>query len=267
VGASYPPWYDPSYWNAGLRARFELKPQLRAIATNALPLYDLLYPPLGGLIAAVLVLFRMGGTGWSRWRATAAHWYLLVVVQARYIAPFALLFWAAMLPGVSLPDSPMSRRLITTATVAAIATLAVSMIGTAACQRMKGCYGSAHPQWEVAEGLRQMGVRPGDKVASIGLPAVAYWARLGRVSVVAEIPEVAADTFWLADPSVQSQVIETIAKTGAKLIVADKVPPFVSPAGWRRIGKTDRYAYFLREDPQGLKAASAGRKGSQGGAG
>src|SRR5207253_10318081 len=135
---------------------------------NALSLFDLLFRPLGGLIVAILVLFRMGGRGSAGWRASTADWhllipaaaavamYLLVVVQARYIGPFVLLFWAAVLPGVSLPDSPPSRRLITAATVAAIAALGVNMAGTAGCQRMKGWYGSARPQWEVAEGLRQV---------------------------------------------------------------------------------------------------------------
>jgi hypothetical protein len=76
----------------------------------------------------------------------------------------------------------------------------------------------------------------------VGWTFDAYWARLARVSIVAEIPR--AQEFWGADPSVQAQAIGAIALTGAKVIVAVGAPPDL-PFGWRRIGRGSPVVYVL----------------------
>ena len=114
---------------------------------------------------------------------------------------------------------------------------------------MKGEDASAHPHWQVADGLNRLGVQPGDKVAVIGWGSfMSPWARLARVQIVAEIPHAGTfqegDKFWTANHSVKSEVINTLAKTGAKVIVA-QVPSSAPTIGWQRIGNTDYYAYLL----------------------
>jgi hypothetical protein len=39
IGGSYPPWYDPSYWNEGLTPHLDLSQQVRVMARNALLYY------------------------------------------------------------------------------------------------------------------------------------------------------------------------------------------------------------------------------------
>jgi hypothetical protein len=104
---------------------------------------------------------------------------------------------------------------------------------------------------QVAEELKRMGVHPGVKVASLSYSnnANVYWARLARVQIVAELFSGAfrtdEDDFWMADEAVKSRIIEAFAKAGADIIVASAVPTGASTEGWRRIGNTDFYVYFL----------------------
>jgi hypothetical protein len=100
--------------------------------------------------------------------------------------------------------------------------------------------------WEVATQLQRFGLREGDRVAYIGLSFGAYWARLSKVRIVAEIPSDEKDSFCKTDISTRSQVMDTFERIGAKLVVAEKLPPDIttSGSGWQRLGSTDYFAYI-----------------------
>jgi hypothetical protein len=115
-------------------------------------------------------------------------------------------------------------------------------------QLVRGTNPWPHLQYQVAEGLNRMGVGPGDKVACFGNSFKAFWARLARVKIVAEIPATQVANFWAADNSIKSQVIKTFITTGAKVIVVEKVPSVVSTRDWKRIGSTSYHAYMLPGD-------------------
>ena len=55
VGGTYPPWYDPSYWHAGVRTYFNLSQQLVAVARNLRRFGGVLWRYPGGI--AVLLCF------------------------------------------------------------------------------------------------------------------------------------------------------------------------------------------------------------------
>ena len=103
----------------------------------------------------------------------------------------------------------------------------------------------ANGLWQVADGLGQMGILPGDKAAFIGNGFHNSWARLARVQIVAEIPPGEVNNFWAADSLTKSQIIKTFAKTGAVIIVTETLPSSVSTTDWYRIGDTNYYAYIL----------------------
>ena len=102
-------------------------------------------------------------------------------------------------------------------------------------------------QWQVADGLQKMGMRPGDSVASVGNTMFAAWPRLARLRVVAEIPKTSAgdvERFWSANDEVRKQVLATLAGTGARVVVAEDAPSWATREGWRRLGNTNYLIYI-----------------------
>ena len=75
--------------------------------------------------------------------------------------------------------------------------------------------------------LAELGIRPGDKIAFIGDTFRAYWARLARVRIIAEITRKDAPTYWAADEALKARVMEAFAAAGAKAVVTDSLPPAV----------------------------------------
>jgi hypothetical protein len=109
----------------------------------------------------------------------------------------------------------------------------------------------AHPQntdYEIAEGLHNLGIQSGDKVAGFSRVAEAHWARLAGVRIVAEIPRGNEMIFWTAPPDFQRKVLEIVAGTGAKVIVTKDSPFSAINAGWTPLGRTGYYA--MRLPPQ-----------------
>jgi hypothetical protein len=120
---------------------------------------------------------------------------------------------------------------------------------------IKGESARPNPYWQIADGLKHMGIGPGDQVGFIGYgKGSGYWARLAKVQIIAEIttewPVVVEDDvtrFWHSDDEIKRGVIDAFAKTGAKAIVAEEWWSLgISYAGWQRIGDTNHFVYFLR---------------------
>jgi hypothetical protein len=107
--------------------------------------------------------------------------------------------------------------------------------------------------WEVAKELGGMGVRPGDKIASISYANVnnVKWARLARVQIIAEVyhrsydEEQERNDFWKADPSIQEQILQAFSSAGVHVVVSDEKPRGPGAAGWQLIGNTGYYVHFL----------------------
>ena len=118
-------------------------------------------------------------------------------------------------------------------------------------------YGNYHlvattaEQVAVAERLRTMGIEPGDHVALIGDGFdAAYWARLEKVTIVAEVPHNcetgdSATAFWNSGLNSEQTVLNVLKSTGAKAVIAD-TPPRVLPPGWASVGNTGHAVYFFR---------------------
>ncbi|MCK4261032.1 MAG: hypothetical protein KAX49_18800 [Halanaerobiales bacterium] len=266
IGGTYPAWYDPSYWHEGVVPHFDLRGQIRVLISNAKSYYHMFFCSLqSGLIIGALVLYFMGCRRWLVVKDIAKHWsllipaisalgiYLLIHVQSRYVGAFVVLLWLGIFSGVRLPDSRESKKIVTSVVFAMLLPIMISIslptapkVYSAICNLIKDGDASAHVQCQVASALKQMGVEPGDKVAFIGHSFSAYWARLARVRIVAEIPSRDVVNFWAADHLIKSRVIKTFAGTGAKVIVARDIQKCAPTNGWQRIGNTDYYAYILK---------------------
>lgn len=255
VSATYPPWYDPSYWNEGLRARFDWAEQLGALQTN-LREYLREFRSQIVLIVGVLVLLAMRPVGRTAFREYLAVWYLWVPalaafaiyglfwVEHRYVAQFFVLFWGAVLTLVRLPDGRDSRRLIrTVATI--VVTLASMQVAADFLRDVAGGYRETALQMQIAEDLEVKGVRAGEKIAVLDAQGGVEWQKLLRVSVVAEIPYPEDSKFWATDQATRTQIYQVLTRAGANFLIASEIPDWASARGWEKIGGTPAYVFHL----------------------
>ena len=97
-----------------------------------------------------------------------------------------------------------------------------------------------------------MGIEPGDHIALIGNGFSAYWARLEKVQIVADVPpgpdsEIhdSIAEFFYSSPDREQAVLSIMKSTGAKAVVTDSAPG-VLPPGWVPIGYTGHAVYFFQ---------------------
>ncbi len=275
IPATYSPWYDPSYWCEGTVAHFDLKRQIRVLGESMMGFYAVfINSPIGtAMLVGFLVLQLSSGRRVWSWIAQIKQWnilmpaiaalglYSLVHIETRYIGAFVVLIWLGLFTGILLSKDSKSTRVgsaVVVAVAALIMTVMVAKSIAPAYSTVSDVFkakDSAFSEYShVADGLARRGVKPGDRVGSIayGFAAGSFWARLAKVRIIAEItsgsnltPKEDVNIFWHSNAEVKRRVIEAFAKTGAKVIVANRVPAGVSDPGWERIGNTNHYVYFL----------------------
>jgi hypothetical protein len=264
VAGTYPIHYDPSYWYEGVASHFDLWGQLRSLGTGIRAFYELFFSNVQyGLFVGFLSLYLISRRRWLLMYDLIPYWcliipamaglgiYSLINVQGRYIAAFMVLLWLGLFSSLRLSNSQESKTSIACVTLVLLVMMVLTVTASSAREAFATTHSmiagedvSAHEQWQVAEGLRQMGVQPGDKVAVIGNSFRAFWAHLAALHIVAEISGGDAITFWAADAPVKKVAIDTLARTGARAIVAENPPLRVEPT-WQKIRNTDYYAYLL----------------------
>jgi hypothetical protein len=252
---TYPPWEDPSYWNEGLRARFDLAEE-RAALKKSLGEYLRAVRSQGVLVAGILVLLAMRRSRWAIAEEFLAGWYLwipalaafalygAVWVEGRYVSPFLVLLWGAILTLVRVPEHENGRRLIPAVVTIVVALMSIQLAVNFARDIVQARK-EAKLQMNIAEGLSARGVFPGEKVAVVDAELGDEWQKLLRVSVVAEIPYGEDHKFWAAPPAQRLQIYEALEKAGAQVLIAPTVPDGASTVGWERIREAPVYFYDL----------------------
>ena len=259
IAGTYPPLYDPSYWYEGVTLHFDLADQVRIVASGV-GIY------LRFLVGGLVILFYVLRKRWLSFEGMRRHWslivpaasafgmYALVHVEPRYVAPFATLFWFAVLAGLRVPVSQQARRSLARLTTTSLL-LVMTSLGASTAWMLSENWdaflswrdSSPHLHWRIARGLEGIGVRPGDRVGFIGDSRAAYWARLARVRIVADIPAGHAESFWMAEEKIQSRALNTFAAVGVVAVVAEKVPHTVPKMGWLKLAGTDHFVSFLKK--------------------
>lgn len=238
--------------------------------------YDLDYSygqTIGALLTlfCVMVLANVGRA--SVVPGIARHWFVLVPIGAvlgayallhvdgRYIGAYVVVLWMTLFRSITVPHSEESKRLsVALLAAAALITVITLALGTGPAVWHAARYfvtgnarvsflQSGYTNWKVATYLHDAGLRAGDRVGSVGWTYSAYWARMARVHIVAEVPEEAggAKAFWSSSPEKKAVVMQLFRDVGAKAAVArEGVPSGSAPENWRRIGDTDYYVYVLQ---------------------
>lgn len=269
VGGTYPLAFNPGYWTRGLSPRVNAPDQLRALAAGMVYYFDLFLRVQGGFVAVVGLLLWLGARRRPRpgaegalvlWAAGGIGLYALVYTEARYVAPFIVILWAALLALVRLGGQAGARELARPALIVLSGLVWINIVsfnlagaagvlgvplpgGRPGDGRFSG--GSRAPHVEIAHELRRLGLTPGARVGVVGDAFEAYWARLGRLRIVADIPPEDVPLFWHADEAGQARVVEAFRAAGAAAIVAE-LPQAIVPAGWQRVGSTPLGAYLVR---------------------
>ena len=263
IAATYPPWFDPTYWYAGVKPRLELGRQL-AVAGTYLRFAGLLLLFAPGVFLSVLAVYY-GSSIARAARASAAAWrlavpclatialYSLVYIDTRYVAG-SLLVLSLVVLSCTLPWV-VSRRWLAVVRYGA----AVTCLLFCSLLPLRVVYKFTHPQApgytdqqsRIAEEMRDLGLRRGDSIAYIGISANAYWALLSGVTISAEIP-VSFDRngridnyvldnysnlerFWGASPVERDSVLALLHDVGVRAVVADVVPAGADVTGWHRM--------------------------------
>jgi hypothetical protein len=267
IGGTYPLFYDPVYWYRGLNAKLDLGRQLGALVRNVEVYVELFAGRQGGVLALTLLLLWLArGPCRPRWELLGVAlaglgMYAQILVAPRYIAAFLVLLWAGALAGVRLPDSPANRRIL--AACGTLLTLSLTLdLGLTSWHNVRGLVGiprsadidstalvaagapetpaiGATPRpSEVAEVLLAQGLERGDAIGFVGYSFDAYWARLARLRIVAEVVPAEAGRFFGAGPERRAQILRAFAAAGAKAVVVDGVPGETVIDGCDPVGRT-----------------------------
>jgi hypothetical protein len=274
IAGTYPLWYDPAYWYAGATPRFDLKQQISKVEESIevyLNEFGNSFQPL--LLGGLLLLSLSGGfsTGAATLRSFMREWplwmpslvglglYTAVNVQIRYVAPFLVVLWLAVIAAVRIGG----RLRPNGCNVATAVLVAVALIPTVTHTVHDVMHKQIHPefdsavQWRSVEAMRSLGIGPGDAIGVIGDGFSAVrWAHLAGVRIIAELPDRRGQEqflyvntcaeFWEASPEERKHILALFGEAGAKAVFAGDAPPWSVAAGWHPLGDRNRAAFVFR---------------------
>jgi hypothetical protein len=97
---------------------------------------------------------------------------------------------------------------------------------------------------QVALALRSAGIQPGAPVASGERGFNAYWARLARVRIVAEVSGFEGPAILETDQQARAATQRALLAQDVRALVARGWPALTGDPAWQRVGDTD-YFYVL----------------------
>ena len=186
VPATYPLWFDPSYWSQGMQATFNLKQQIAALGVT-LTTYIEMFMQVSVLIASAILFFATSPRHTLKltrhnfwmvaWPLSALALFAPVHVEARYVAGFMILFWIGIL-SIGLH----STRIVSRGAVVAIVgiTLMIPPAFRLALAGGRSVSAFLHPmptlEVTAARALRNLGLHEGDGILVVGETFEPYYA-------------------------------------------------------------------------------------------
>jgi hypothetical protein len=259
---TYPVWYAPAYWYAGLDSSMHpvREPQVILKNMKIILIWLFLEPPF--LVTFVLLLLmsqrikvfgRNLMTFWPILAPVVAVFliYMMVSWEGRYTSGVMLVLWGVMTVSTSIPGGGRLLKRFWAVSLLLVV-MVVYQFSSVLIMNYRS-FGNSEQSVIVAEHLWSMGIERGDQIALIGDGfSEEFWARLGKVRIVAEVPhgtgfEITNPTaeFWNSTPGIKQTVLDILKRTGAKAVIAD-TPPTTLPPGWVPVGNTGHAIYFFR---------------------
>jgi len=261
VPGSYSPWYDPSYWYDGVRPHFSVKAQAWALF-RASNMYLKIFSKSGALwvVLVSILVVRKKLLGWGRpssgaWLVflpsfAALAMYSLVLVEFRYVAPFALMLmmWVLSRTKIATGAGPLILRRFHLVVLLAPA---LAIAWAAGRDLYDIARNKPYEPWVVAQRLHDMGIPAGTDVGYIGTGLDAYWAHLGGERIIVEIPDEQQSRFIGAGAARRQQVLALFSSVGAKAVVTRNADAANPADGWHPIPGTHHFIW----QPQGTMVA------------
>lgn len=272
VGGTYPPWFNPAYWYAGIRPYLQWSSQAGVLAVN-LSVLLLIFVRSPVFVPCLVSIPFLGPRVWIRrfvtlWPLAAlsvatVSLYALVYVERRYLAGNVLALWLMLC--LSLPVvSDRMRRVM----AALLSVFTIVFVLYFAIARQRGDIMIAwndlrarhenvpNLQYLLAARVRDLGIRNLKRVAYIGTSDNADWTRLAGITIVGEVPvqhgrnrklfnnvmiddysEV--DKFWRAPRSTQERILKAFRQAGAQLVISDGYNPHNLASLWSLLLPSD----------------------------
>jgi hypothetical protein len=165
--------------------------------------------------------------------------YALVVVERRFLGAFFVLLWLAVYGFLLFRVDVLTRQAIL---AVVLCVTMIELLGASA--RVVRDRPLGQPAYEtVAEALHAVGLKSGDRLALVGNGVEPYYARVGRLVVVAQIPD--ADEFWGLSASELNRITERLAKAGVRALVARDRLGGAMPGNWRDLRTSDSTRYSI----------------------
>lgn len=251
ASSSYPRWDEPAYWLEGIKPRFSPGQQSmalqREIGTYAEG-FAILF--VGAVILALMQVSptRLDFLGISIVAVGVFLLYALVHAEWRFVAAWGVVLFMALTSSRPFRDDASTRAGIKAVLIALTAwhlavtanglKIAVVEIAGLAADR------APHEHWMVASAAQQLGLKRGDKVASIGRSSDSYWARLVGAQISLEIPPQVSSYYWTLDEAGRDRVHQLFIDHGATVVVASN-PAAGGGPGWVRLGTSAFYGLPL----------------------
>jgi len=263
IAGTYPLWYDPGYWYAGLDSSVHPVLVAKAFLRNTSQIANYLFRTLGFLTTVVLMMTLLSDRIKDSWRLFMAFWpvlvhalavlmmYAMVFWEQRYTSGAILLGCGVVMASMSISEEKWRIKVLRAASLMLGLMIVCWVLPLLMLNYSYRLGGQSAQQVVVAERLQTMGIEHGDHVAVIGDSMKAsLWARLEKVRIVAEMPDDSGTddstaAFWQSSAESEQSVLNILKNTGAKAVIAS-TPPKVLPPGWTQIGDTGHAVYFFR---------------------
>jgi hypothetical protein len=239
-GVTYAPWYDAARFDKRSHPAVNIRGQLRQIAINLRYPKEELLGAGAALTVPLLFLLCMNlneslGHVRATWFCTLPvlgvfGMYLLVHLVQRFVLGFSLVLWGAAWASILVPTGfgIVPRRAMLTGIIVFATYTMPGLLHFVASERPA----SVGRDIAIAQALPNYNIKAGDKVASIGDGQEAYWAHFAQASVVAEVWSIDSPQFWLAEPRVQEEALQSMANSGAKTAVWRRDSEQECPPNW-----------------------------------
>lgn len=262
--ASYPPWYDPSYWFAGVRptvpaivfGKVFLSNVFSARCEEPMPCekenYVHILEPVvfGAALLLAAIVRRRHSVGpflalsvpWFVISAGALAMYAMVLVKGRYAFPYLLVIGMTLTCSV-LDDSP--GRPAVRAMLLVICAVLLMKVGVQLSEEVQRRQTEPSPG-ALVRGAAEAGIRMHDRVAVIGNGLEkAGLARLCNFRITAEVPADVEDAFWSASEGKAKMFASALRKHDVKWMVTCHLKR--SHFRWRRIDGTPCFAVGIAD--------------------